>query len=48
MAQLIAGIPVGSLGDPAFVAAMTARLCARDAGFVNGATWDINGGLFMR
>jgi 3-oxoacyl-[acyl-carrier protein] reductase len=48
MAQLIAGIPVGSLGDPAFVAAMTARLCARDAGFVTGATWDINGGLFMR
>ncbi len=23
-------------------------LCARDAGFVNGATWDINGDLFMR
>jgi len=48
MAQLIAGIPVGSLGDPTFVAAMTARLCARDAGFVTGATWDINGGLYMR
>jgi 3-oxoacyl-[acyl-carrier protein] reductase len=48
MAQLIAGIPTGGLGDPAFVAAMVAHLCARDAGFVNGATWDINGGLFMR
>jgi len=48
MAQLIAGIPVGSLGDPTFVAAMAARLCARDAGFVTGATWDINGGLYMR
>jgi 3-oxoacyl-[acyl-carrier protein] reductase len=48
LAQLSAGIPVGSLGDPAFVADMAARLCARDAGFVNGATWDINGGLFMR
>jgi 3-oxoacyl-[acyl-carrier protein] reductase len=48
MGQLIAGIPVGALGDPAFVAAMVARLCARDAGFVNGATWDINGGLYMR
>lgn len=48
MAQLIAGIPVGALGDPGFVAAMVARLCARDAGFVNGATWDINGGLYMR
>ena len=48
MAQLLAGIPTGSLGDPGFVAAMVARLCARDAGFVNGATWDINGGLWMR
>jgi 3-oxoacyl-[acyl-carrier protein] reductase len=48
LAQLIAGIPVGALGDPEFVASMAARLCARDAGFVNGATWDINGGLFMR
>jgi len=48
MAQLIAGIPVGALGDPTFVAAMVARLCARDAGYVNGATWDINGGLYMR
>ena len=48
MAQLLSRIPTGGLGDPAFVAAMVARLCARDAGFVNGATWDINGGLFMR
>lgn len=48
MAQLISAIPVGALGDPGFVAAMVARLCARDAGFVNGATWDINGGLYMR
>jgi 3-oxoacyl-[acyl-carrier protein] reductase len=48
MAQLIAGIPVGALGDPAFVANMAARLCARDASFVTGATWDINGGLYMR
>jgi len=48
LAPLIAGIPVGRLGDTGFVADMTARLCARDAGFVTGATWDINGGLFMR
>jgi 3-oxoacyl-[acyl-carrier protein] reductase len=48
MAQLIAGVPVGALGDPAFVANMAARLCARDASFVTGATWDINGGLYMR
>jgi 3-oxoacyl-[acyl-carrier protein] reductase len=48
MAALLAGIPVGALGDPKFVAAMAARLAARDAGFVTGATWDINGGLYMR
>lgn len=48
LAQLIAGIPVGALGDPGFVADVAARLCARDAGYVTGATWDINGGLYMR
>jgi 3-oxoacyl-[acyl-carrier protein] reductase len=36
------------LGDPTFVASMVARLCARDASFVTGATWDVNGGLLMR
>ncbi len=48
MAQLLAGIPTGALGDPTFVASMVARLCARDASFVTGATWDVNGGLLMR
>jgi 3-oxoacyl-[acyl-carrier protein] reductase len=48
MASLLAGIPVGALGDPRFVADMAARLAARDAGFVTGATWDINGGIYMR
>ena len=48
MASLLAGIPVGALGDPKFVADMATRLAARDAGFVTGATWDINGGLYMR
>jgi len=48
MASLLAGIPVGALGDPKFVANMVTRLAARDAGFVTGATWDINGGLYMR
>ena len=48
MAQLVAAIPTGTLGEPSFVASIVSRLCARDAGFVTGATWDINGGLFMR
>lgn len=48
MPGLIAGIPAGCLGNPAFIADIACRLAARDAGFVTGATWDINGGLFMR
>jgi len=38
----------GALGNPVFVADMATRLCARDAGSVTGATWDINGGLYVR
>lgn len=48
MAGFLTNVPVGSLGDPAFVASMAARLCARDTGFMTGATIDINGGLYMR
>lgn len=48
MPGMLAGIPVGHLGDAGFIGDMVARLAARDAGFVTGATWDINGGLFMR
>jgi 3-oxoacyl-[acyl-carrier protein] reductase len=48
MAQFLTNIPVGALGDTGFVASMVARLCARDAGFMTGATIDINGGLYMR
>tara|TARA_R110000868_G_C10972850_1_gene770908 strand:- start:24333 stop:25076 length:744 start_codon:yes stop_codon:yes gene_type:complete len=48
MEQFKANVPVGTLGDPAFVGSMVTRLCARDAGFITGATIDINGGLYMR
>jgi 3-oxoacyl-[acyl-carrier protein] reductase len=48
MAKFVSNIPVGELGDVAFIADMVARLAARDASFVTGATWDVNGGLFMR
>jgi 3-oxoacyl-[acyl-carrier protein] reductase len=41
-------IPVGALGDPDFVADLAVKLASREAGFVTGATWDVNGGLFMR
>ena len=48
MPAFLAGIPAGRLGDLRFVADIVTRLCARDAGFVTGATWDVNGGLYMR
>jgi NAD(P)-dependent dehydrogenase (short-subunit alcohol dehydrogenase family) len=45
-AERRAGLPVGRLGRPADVAAAAAYL--RDAGFVTGATLDVNGGQTMR
>ncbi len=45
---VIAGIPVGRLGDPSFVADMVALLTAENAHFVTGACWDVNGGLYVR
>lgn len=48
MPAMLANIPVGHLGDPAFVAGLVALLAGPGAGFVTGACWDVNGGLFMR
>ncbi|WP_244882836.1 SDR family NAD(P)-dependent oxidoreductase [Gordonia desulfuricans] len=45
---MIGGIPVGRLGDPAFVADMVALLTAENAYFATGACWDVNGGLYVR
>ena len=45
---LVANIPVGTLGDTAFVADIAVQLAAPKASFVTGATWDVNGGLYMR
>ncbi len=41
-------IPVGQLGAPEFVADIVVKLASEQAVFVTGATWDVNGGLFMR
>ncbi|MBY4212440.1 SDR family oxidoreductase [Rhodococcus fascians] len=41
-------IPVGRLGDPAFIAEMVSLLASPAAASVTGACWDANGGLYMR
>ncbi|WP_020664327.1 SDR family NAD(P)-dependent oxidoreductase [Amycolatopsis benzoatilytica] len=41
-------IPVGRLGDPAFVARMVSLLASPGAASVTGACWDANGGLYLR
>lgn len=41
-------IPVKQLGNPNFIGKIIAQLVHRDSSSVTGATWDINGGLFMR
>ncbi len=41
-------IPVGRLGQPDEVAAAVAYLASDAAGFITGATWDVNGGMLMR
>lgn len=41
-------IPVKALGDPDYVAATIVHLASAEAGFVTGATWDLNGGIYMR
>jgi 3-oxoacyl-[acyl-carrier protein] reductase len=41
-------IPVGRFGEPEEIGALVAFLCSDDAGYITGATFDANGGLFMR
>ncbi|AKE92776.1 3-oxoacyl-ACP reductase [Rhodococcus sp. WB1] len=48
LAGIVAGIPVGRLGSPSFVADMVGLLTSDDAYFVTGACWDVNGGLYLR
>ena len=40
--------PVGRVGRPEEAAAVVAFLCSEGAGFINGATIDVNGGALMR
>jgi len=41
-------IPVGCLGDPSFIAEMVALLASPQAASTTGATFDANGGLYVR
>lgn len=46
-AKIISAIPLGRQGSPDEVAAAVCFLASRDAGYITGATLDINGGLYM-
>ncbi|MCD4867118.1 MULTISPECIES: SDR family NAD(P)-dependent oxidoreductase [unclassified Pseudomonas] len=45
---LLANIPVQRLGDADFLGDVIVQLAQPNAYFTTGATWDVNGGLFMR
>ena len=48
MVGLLANIPVQRLGDADFLGQLIVQLARPEAYFTTGATWDVNGGLFMR
>ncbi len=41
-------IPVGMLGDPDYIARLVALLATPQAASATGATYDVNGGLYLR
>jgi len=45
---LLGAIPVGQLGNADFIGDVVVQLAKPEAYFTTGATWDVNGGLFMR
>jgi acetoacetyl-CoA reductase len=47
LAQIVAGIPVGRLGQVEEIAAGVAFLAREDAGFITGATLTMNGGQYI-
>jgi 3-oxoacyl-[acyl-carrier protein] reductase len=48
MEEKLRAVPVGRLGSPEEVAALVSFLVSDDAGYITGATLDINGGVLMR
>ncbi|MEQ1789246.1 MAG: acetoacetyl-CoA reductase [Rickettsiales bacterium] len=47
MKQIVAGIPVGRLGEPEEIARAVVFLAANEAAFITGETISINGGQYM-
>lgn len=47
MAKIVAGIPVGRLGEPEEVARCVTFLAADEAAFITGETLSVNGGQYM-
>jgi acetoacetyl-CoA reductase len=45
--KIVAGIPVGRLGEPQEIARAVCFLAADEAGFITGETLSINGGQYM-
>jgi 3-oxoacyl-[acyl-carrier protein] reductase len=41
-------VPIGRFGEASEIAAAVALLASDRAGYITGATIDMNGGLFMR
>lgn len=48
LAAMVSSIPIGRLGRPEEVAALVSFLASDDAGYITGATLDVNGGMLMR
>ncbi|MDT4838391.1 acetoacetyl-CoA reductase [compost metagenome] len=46
--KLIEAIPVKRLGSAAFLGNLIVQLASEGAYFTTGATWDVNGGIYMR
>ena len=46
--QILSLIPLGRLGVPEDIAYATLYLCSEEAGYVTGATLDVNGGILKR
>lgn len=47
METLVSRIPIGRLGQPEDTAAAVCFFASEEAGFITGATLDVNGGMYM-